>query len=888
MFTHRHLLLVLVYTINLAVQKRFFNYMQTFKNFNVMKSTFLSVFILLMVWSGVKAQVSYSFSTATGSYVALTNGITPTLISPFAGVFGPADEGYANNVSIGFNFVYNGVNYSAVNLNVNGFMTLGAGFVDNPDEDYFENNLTSGAVSLTGIRPVIAPLWDDMDLVNESNLKYELTGIAPNRVFTVEWSRARWIFSATSAGISFQAKLYEGSNIIDFIYRREAGNARSASASIGITSQLVGSGNFLSVSGSTNAAAVSSTTETADISLRPSTNQVFRFTPLSCIAPSQTTLTNRSGNSVTFSWNAVAGVSQYEYAVSTSILPPASGTLTTATSVQITTLSTTSNNFLYVRSVCGEGVTSAWSRRAIVLCTSNVAPIQGAITGKTVNISWNAVPNATGYTVMFSLTGIDFFNLGTLNGSVTAADISPLNYNTTYYFYIRPIIGADTASVACASNATSFTVSDPPVIPCVTNVAPTNGATNVSPAAAVISWNAVPGATEYAVLLSVDGGTSFETIFFTAQTSVNLGGNGLIDYSSTYNFYIRAIVDGDTSATTCRSGATSFTTIAKPPPPPNDNCQNAITLTTALINGTTLGATQSFEAEICNQFSGNANDDVWFKFSATSNGSVTINVNNVAVGLDPVLQVYIGSCSEFANIGCADDAFDAEGETFTIQNAVAGQTYYFRVYGFFEEVDGGTFSVRLTGAALPLTLTSFTGQHSTGKNLLNWQTSFEQNSRGFELERSANGIAFSALAFIQSKAANGVSNETLLYNFTDNKPFKGSSFYRLKMLDRDGSFKYSQVVVLKGTRPTVLQLSAVYPNPVQSVLNLLVTSPANNMVTFLISDLSGKVVMQQRANLISGDNPVRLQVGRLAAGSYLLKAVCNSGCQTSVQPFVKQ
>lgn len=851
-----------------------------------MKKFLLPVFLMLFPIVQLMAQVSYSFSSGTSTFNYLTGATAPALITPSAN-YGEADEGYANALPIGFSFNYNGVVYTQFNVNVNGFLTFGEGFKYDDDEVYYDNDLTSGSVSQTGIRPIIAPLWGDLDLVDTLNIRYTTTGTAPNRVLTVEWARARWSYSGTSATISFQAKLYETTNVIEFLYRRETGGTSNAQASIGITAARTGAGNFLSLGASSASPVVSSTTETFNIATRPATNQLYRFTPLACIAPSITTLSNVTGTSATFAWNAIAGVSGYEYAVTTSTEVPASGTSTTATSVNLT-LTPGVNNFIYVRSVCSGGSFSAWSTRATITCTSNTAPAEGAITTKRPTLSWNAVTGASAYTIMFGTSPANLVNLGSVPGNLTSIPLQNLSYSTTYYFYIRPVIGSDTASTSCASNATSFRVSEPPVIPCTNNLTPANAAKNVSPAATVVSWQPVTGADKYTIMLSSDEGVTYTNIGTIDTNTVNLGGLGLIDYNTTYYYYVRPIIDGDTATVACKSNATYFKTAVAPAPPVNDDCENALLVDVLQVNATTLGATEYLEAEACNGATGNANDDVWFKFTTVRNGSATILLTNAAVGLDAIIQAYSGQCGSFTPLACADNTFDGENETLQLNNLVAGQTYYFRVFGYADYVDGGTFTIQLTGTALPIQLSNFTGKTAGNKNVLNWTTQAEQNSKGFEIERSADGINFSAINFVATKANGGLSTTTLQYQYDDSKPFGGNNYYRLKQTDRDGSYTYSSVVLLKGSKPSALQLSAVYPNPARSLLNLVIASPAVEKVKIVITDLSGRQLMQQSIQTISGDNNIQLPVSKLAKGSYLVKAICSNGCQSTVQKFVKE
>ncbi|MFY7886237.1 MAG: hypothetical protein ACOVOV_15470, partial [Dolichospermum sp.] len=180
----------------------------------------------------------------------------------------------------GFSFSFNGTTYTSCHVNTNGFIAFGAAFTNNYDA-YGANNLTNGPINRATVRPIIAPFWADLDAVVASNIRYTTTGSAPNRIFTLEWKNAKFIWTALASNISFQVKLYEGTNNISFHYRQETGDVPTggvALASIGLTNGNVGSGSFLSLSDASSAPTISSTTETNTIGIRPATNQMYLFT----------------------------------------------------------------------------------------------------------------------------------------------------------------------------------------------------------------------------------------------------------------------------------------------------------------------------------------------------------------------------------------------------------------------------------------------------------------------------------------------------------------------------------------------------------------------------------------------------------------------------------
>ncbi len=191
------------------------------------------------------------------------------------------------------------------------------------------------------------------------------------------------------------------------------------------------------------------------------------------------------------------------------------------------------------------------------------------------------------------------------------------------------------------------------------------------------------------------------------------------------------------------------------------------------------------------------------------------------------------------------------------------------------------------GAPLPVTLLNFRGEQSGSINKLIWSTATETNNKGFELERSADGRNFSSVTFVATKAENGNSTSTINYSYNDARPNAGDNYYRLKQIDRDGKFSYSNVVLLS-RKVADITLSSVYPNPTDRELNLVITSPRSEKVMIIVADLTGKIVMQRSTQLMIGNNQETLNVQQLSSGTYIIKAVCTNGCETSIQRFVKQ
>ncbi|MCW5904230.1 MAG: T9SS type A sorting domain-containing protein [Chitinophagaceae bacterium] len=193
----------------------------------------------------------------------------------------------------------------------------------------------------------------------------------------------------------------------------------------------------------------------------------------------------------------------------------------------------------------------------------------------------------------------------------------------------------------------------------------------------------------------------------------------------------------------------------------------------------------------------------------------------------------------------------------------------------------------VSDCSVPVTYSSFTGRKEGNTNLLEWTTATEANNLGFELQRSADGRSYSKLDFISSKADNGNSNIALSYTYNDNKPLASNNYYRLKQMDKDGRVNYSNVVLLKGEKATQVSITGVYPNPTRNTLSVNIASPSTERVSIVVTDISGKVLVQQNVELNAGDNVNNIDVSRLSQGTYLIKTICNNGCESAVIKFAK-
>jgi hypothetical protein len=167
------------------------------------------------------------------------------------------------------------------------------------------------------------------------------------------------------------------------------------------------------------------------------------------------------------------------------------------------------------------------------------------------------------------------------------------------------------------------------------------------------------------------------------------------------------------------------------------------------------------------------------------------------------------------------------------------------------------------------TLGQLTGGYSSGFVQLQWTTSSEIELKHFEVERSTDGINFRKLGKIMAKGDVNVITE---YTYLDILAEKGSNFYRLVMIDRDGNFSYSKVITIGVEKG--ISLFVVYPNPFGKKVQVKFNSDAPDQAVMRIVDNSGKVIATQTDPVQKGENRLTIRnVDNLAPGIYFLELI---------------
>jgi len=199
-----------------------------------------------------------------------------------------------------------------------------------------------------------------------------------------------------------------------------------------------------------------------------------------------------------------------------------------------------------------------------------------------------------------------------------------------------------------------------------------------------------------------------------------------------------------------------------------------------------------------------------------------------------------------------------------------------------------------SGGALPVELTLFTAVSNGNEVILNWQTATELNNYGFEVERCVAQISnlcnnWEKVGFVEG---HGNSNSPKDYTFTDSQTFEvlenlegfnGVIQYRLKQLDFDGKFEYSDVVEVKlAENVKAYKLEQNYPNPfnpntvIKYSIPTDVKSEMSNVKLVVYDILGNEVATLVNENKSAGNYEVKFDASNLASGVYLYRIAIHS------------
>jgi hypothetical protein len=253
-------------------------------------------------------------------------------------------------------------------------------------------------------------------------------------------------------------------------------------------------------------------------------------------------------------------------------------------------------------------------------------------------------------------------------------------------------------------------------------------------------------------------------------------------------------------------------------------------------------------------------DRVW-RVSEVNSSASSVDVGAVDISFDlsallPVTEGDLRLLIDANNNGIFSDDVPVTGASH-----IGSNVYQFTgVTGLQDNLRFTLGTINTNQTPLPVELINFTASAQENSTvLLNWETASEADNDFFAIERSKNGIEWESVDTVQGI---GNANHLSTYNYVDNRPLIGHSYYRLKQHDFNGDFEYSPV------RSVNLQLEEeylLYPNPASNQISLVLHGKKVNIIVF---DQSGRTVKSEYQ--IEGETYI-LDLNQLESGSYFLQ-----------------
>lgn len=866
------------------------------------KSTFFLMVAILASFS-LTAQNKFVVTRATGitySSIGAAGSSTTWQGTPTTG-----DDCISNDVIIPFSFSFMGNSFSRVRISTNGYISFMA-----PTSTPFSNSFASNA---GGLDSIVAPFWDD--LVTKGNtvaslstsIKYQTIGSSPNRIFVVEWIGMER-FSAPGPNLNFQVKLFETTNVIEFVYGVMDPSNATLSYSLGVRAtsidyvaqQMHNTNYFTDGSGGGTS-----------LYFTPICNSKITFTP-----------------STTFSAGAAPIVS-----------PPINDESTGAIQLSIANGGCTNSCSKYYTT---EGATAS---AGITLCSATTPGTPDD------DVWFKFVATATSHTITIvgcggydpvlqvfnsSLTSLNCVNANNTSGGTETLNLTGLTVGSTYLFRVyhaasgngtTPRISVCVSSAVTApanddcSGAVSLTVGDgfctSPVTGTLIGATPSTGAPSFTCGTSTLTndvWYKVlvqAGKTVTVQTSAVNATAGNNMLLQVIHSSNNACGGTLTSRACDDNSNDDEVSDFMSKVTFTNSGTSDSTYflrvianedidisdfaicawnsgIIKPISVTGGCTQNSINIDSA-YKYTWVPLTDVSGDIIAEIFpNGNKLGNTTFSYYINSGSVRTSNIGvkyldrNISISpttqpATPVLVRLYYKSTELAALQAADPNvlstnLNATKTSNTCSNSatnIAGGGTFLTQNGYgkyntsdsFIVVTASSFSTFFlhggtTLLTLPLRLVNFDGLKHAGYNELIWQTADEVNTKEFELEKSKDGIKFDHLYTVPAKG-NGNNN----YSYIDAGNITGKMYYRLKCKDIDGRFTYSKVVVLNAESSLNILL---YPNPTGDILTI---SGAKIGSIFILTDVSGKLL-----NKISASKTTfSIDMSRYCSGVYLLK-----------------
>jgi hypothetical protein len=618
-------------------------------NLNFKKYVFAIILITAIALRGNTQSIStYQFTSTTSTFNLITGGTLLGKTTASTGNIPSLDKAVYNLTAgtIPFSFKYENNFYTGMYVSSNGFITFGT-LAPNVSLNLPLSDNSAFAGVLCPMGNDLNGFYNAVDTTKNSEIRYQVLGASPNRVFVVQWRFMRPWSSATTLlnHLNFQVRLYETSNAIEFCYGNVGTGFSATAAGTKMQVGLRGINNTFPanvmnrnvVSGThtswLNSVAGSANTSDCNLggTLNPN-NVVFRFAPPSCPAVSAFSATYVTKTNATVSWSSAVAAQKYkiEYGLNGFTLGSGTKKEVTTNSIDLTGLAAQTSYQIYVRQFCS--LTDSSSYQSFVFTTGKDG--EECLTASSLTLQ----NSAASLVYQPASSGV---SLNAPN-NICSDSIGRVGDDDVWFKFVAP----STANSKIVVTTQAGTIND----------------------WVMELWSDCPGSNinAYSCADDVNG----------FMPEISLCQN---EYTPGATYYVRVWTYSRGVSGTC--GLAVYTTTECPLPPNNDECSTAISLAinppqscpannqtfTNLYSTVSTAAAQTCDAATAGY------SDVWFKFNTGNFGDINLMITPVtAVGLKAAL---IFECGGF-EIQC----YSNPNGTFALNGLNPQADYILRVW----------------------------------------------------------------------------------------------------------------------------------------------------------------------------------------------------------------
>lgn len=295
----------------------------------------------------------------------------------------------------------------------------------------------------------------------------------------------------------------------------------------------------------------------------------------------------------------------------------------------------------------------------------------------------------------------------------------------------------------------------------------------------------------------------------------------------------------------------------------------------------------SFKGTVTEGTTGNPNFDESFGGSNTSYATNQCATQTETFSVRYRLSKYFPAGTYLFVVG-GDDGYrlSLDGGATWVLNYWGDQSYtvnsystnlsgtYDMVLDYYENGGDNRISFSVSSGTLPIQLVDFTAKNIQGKTMLNWDVTENSTVNYFEIEKSSDGNYFTKAGTVL--ANEGIASSAgIAYTYTDNTPFTGSSYYRLKMIDLSGEVTYSKQVQVRNV--TASRGISVYPTITQGNISVF-SGEKLTKATFVLVDMTGRKIYSKYIGDVNAGFviPVSIPASIITKGMYLLQIINNN------------